>query len=720
MDIIGPLPKSAKGNRFALVTVDLASKYPDAVPLKRIDSDTVAEALLSIYSRVGLPREILHDQGTQFMSAVMRKFNQLLQIKSINTTPYNPRCNGSCEGFNKCLKQMLKKISDEEPETWDRYLQPLLFAYREVPQSSTGFSPFELLFGHEVRGPLFLIKEKILDADHEEFSVTSYVMQMRDRIRDFMKLANKSEIESKLKEKTYYDRSCRKRNFKLGDKVLLLLPTSSNKLIAEWRGPFEVVRKINKVDYVIRIGERERTYHINMLKPFYERLAAGELVDEVDSNLLQHEVINEVSHQSQINPNLTDGENSSILEVLTNASDVFGNSPGKINGISYEIQVDPGVKPIASLPYKVPFHLKDKVEKELHQWLEQGIIRKSQSPWASPAVIVKNSDGSIRITVDFRKLNPFVNVDNYPMADRDTVIENLGAASIMTKLDLTKAYFQIPLSAESRKYTSFVTEFGQFEFTCVPFGIRFASGLCNRLVKEILSDCSDFVTSFVDDLLVYSNDFQSHVKHLTCVMTKLFNAGVTLNLRKCSFAQSNVKFLGFYVGQGQIRPDPEKVASIRNFPRPITKKDLHSFLGLINFYRKFLPKLADYVAPLTDLLKRINPDKIEWSEITNGYFDRSVNLVSDDLALHIPLPGAKFILQTDASGVGIAGVLGQEIDGEFRPISFISRKLNAAERNYSVIELECLAIKYSVNYFYKYLYGEHFTIRTDHAPLTWL
>lgn len=160
VDIIGPMPKSFRRNRFALVMIDHATKYPDAVALKNIDSNTVAEALLEMFCRVGLPAEILHDQGTQFMSSVMKRFNSLLQIKSINTTPYNPRCNGTCENFNKTLKEMLRKISSDEPQIWDRYLQPLLFAYREVPQATTGFSPFELLFGYDVRGPLFLLKEK--------------------------------------------------------------------------------------------------------------------------------------------------------------------------------------------------------------------------------------------------------------------------------------------------------------------------------------------------------------------------------------------------------------------------------------------------------------------------------------------------------------------------------------------------------------------------------
>jgi hypothetical protein len=239
VDIIGPLPKSSRGNRFALVSIDLSTKYPDAVPLKYIDSQTVAEALLDIYSRVGLPREILHDQGTNFMSSVMRRFNELLKVKRINTTAWNPKCNGTCEAFNKCLKQMLKKISDDSPQTWDRFLQPLLFAYREVPQVSTGFSPFELLFGHEVRGPLYLLKEKILEneAGPEEIPVTTYVLEMRQRLREFLDIANTNEEISKQKEKSYYDRTSRKRSFKIGEKVLLLLPTDANKLLAEWKGP---------------------------------------------------------------------------------------------------------------------------------------------------------------------------------------------------------------------------------------------------------------------------------------------------------------------------------------------------------------------------------------------------------------------------------------------------------------------------------------------------
>ena len=335
-------------------------------------------------------------------------------------------------------------------------------------------------------------------------------------------------------------------------------------------------------------------------------------------------------------------------------------------------------------------------------------------------VIVSNTDKTLRLTVDYRKLNPHVNIDNYPMPDRDSVIEKLGNAKYMSKLDLTKAYFQLPLSENSRKYTSFVTEFGQFEFNVVPFGIRFASGLCNRIMKEVLHSCSDFVTTFVDDLVIYSSDFDSHLSHVNKVLSTLFNSGITLNLKKCSFAQQCIKFLGFIIEDCMLKPDIDKVNAIRNFPRPTTKKQLRSFLGILNFYNRFVPHLASHLSLLTNLLKKQCSDKIVWDENLDYCFRESRELVSANAALFIPRYGYNFVLQTDASDNGLGAVLGQEIDGEFRPISFISRKLNSAEQNYAVIEKECLAIKWAIEYFHQYLYARKFIVCTDHAPLTWL
>ena len=699
MDIIGPLPKSNKGNRFVLVTIDLATKYPDAIPLKRI-----AEGLLDIFARVGLPKEILHDQGSNFMSCIMKRFNELLQIKRINTSPYHPECNGTCEGFNKTFKLMIKKICNDEPSYWDKFLQPLLFAYREVPQTSTGFSPFELLFGHTVRGPLFLLKEGLIDenCDPEAVPVTEHVLKMREQIKNFMSISNSNESDSKMKQKTYYDKNCRKRIFKPGDKVLLLLPTSSNKLLAEWRGPFEIVRKLNSVDYMIRIGDKERVFHVNMLKKFHERTSVS-MVEECAT------VENDIDELDE-----------NVERLINRHADVFSTKPGVVKNLVYDIKIDPNTKPISSRPYRTPFHLKDKVKDEIVSWEKLGIIRKSNSEYASPIVVVMNSNKSVRLTVDFRKLNPHINCDNYPMPLREVVMEKLHGSKYMTKLDLTKAYLQIPLSEESKQYTSFVCDHGQYEFNVVPYGIKFGSGLCNRIMKNVLEGCDSFVTNFVDDIMVHSNSLEEHLEHLDIVLSKLTDAGMTLNRSKCRFAQTEVNFLGVRVGNGCITPDPEKVRAIRDFPLPKDKKKLRSYLGFIGYYRTFIPNLAKHIRPLTDLLKKSEPDSVKWTDDLIAIFDESKELISEEVRLTIPKPGCEFVVETDASNLGIGAVLNQKIDGKIVPISFISRVLNPAEVNYSVIEKECLAIKWAIDHFRPYLYASHFCVRTDHAPLSWL
>ena len=192
VDIIGPIhPATERGNIFILTIVDYATRYPEAVPLRTIETTSVAEALVSVFSRVGVPREILSDQGTQFMSGLMREVSRLLSVKQMTTTPYHPACNGLVERFNGTLKQMLRKMSAERPRDWDRYVGALLFAYREVPQASLGFSPFELLYGRTVRGPMSILKELWTDEVEESQVRTTYeyVLDLKNRLQETCKLA---------------------------------------------------------------------------------------------------------------------------------------------------------------------------------------------------------------------------------------------------------------------------------------------------------------------------------------------------------------------------------------------------------------------------------------------------------------------------------------------------------------------------------------------------
>ncbi|XP_071842666.1 uncharacterized protein [Apostichopus japonicus] len=249
VDIVGPIsPTSKHGNRYILTLVDYATRFPEAVPLRNIDTERVAEALVDIFSRVGVPSEILTDRGSQFTSDVMKEVSRLLSLRQLTTTPYHPICNGLVEKFNGTLKRMLKRMCEERPSDWDRYIGPLLFAYREAPQASTGFAPFELLYGRTVRGPMAILKEMwTSEVDNPETRSTyQYVLDLRERLEETCALARSELQESSERYKKYYNRKAKSRKFKPGDLVLILLPTDQNKLLMQWKGPFTVLSDLGK------------------------------------------------------------------------------------------------------------------------------------------------------------------------------------------------------------------------------------------------------------------------------------------------------------------------------------------------------------------------------------------------------------------------------------------------------------------------------------------
>ena len=223
MNIVGPLNKSGRGHKLILVLWDYATKYPEAVPLKTIESETVANAMIEIFSKVGIPKEILTDQGSNFMSSLMCQLCTLLDIKKLNTTPYHPQDDGLVENFNGTLKEMLKCYAQEEPTDWDRHIPYVLFAYRESPHETTGYSPFELLYGRQVRGPLQLMKENWEDDQTiEEESLVSYIIKTRDGLEQLHELASFKEIEAKRKQKKHFDDKSKVRDLEAGQRVLVL------------------------------------------------------------------------------------------------------------------------------------------------------------------------------------------------------------------------------------------------------------------------------------------------------------------------------------------------------------------------------------------------------------------------------------------------------------------------------------------------------------------
>ncbi len=252
MDLIGPLERSARGHRFALVLVDYATRYPEAVPLRSISAKSVAEALFRLISRVGIPKEILTDQGTAFMSRTLKELYELLGIKSIRTSVSHPQTDGLVERFNRTLKNMVRKFVKEDAKNWDKWLEPMLFAVREVPQASTGFSPFELLYGRQPRGVLDVIKESWEEGPSNSRNEIQYVLDLRAKLHTLGRLSMENLLQAQDKQMRLYNRGTRLRQFTPGDKVLVLLPTSSSKLLAKWQGPFVVTRRVGELDYGVK------------------------------------------------------------------------------------------------------------------------------------------------------------------------------------------------------------------------------------------------------------------------------------------------------------------------------------------------------------------------------------------------------------------------------------------------------------------------------------
>jgi hypothetical protein len=276
IDLVGEIkPASASGHRYILTLVDMATRFPEAVPLKSIDSVTVAEALIAIFSRMGFPEQILSDNGSQFVSELMKQVFRLLAIRPVHTTPYHPQANGRVERFNGSLKKMLRRVSAERPKDWDRYIPSVLFAYREMPNESTGFSPFELMFGRAPRGPVDILKDVWTGQDVKEEdgkSVYQYVFDLQNKLAETCRLARENAEKSSQKYTFYHDQKARLRTFKVGDQVLVLLPDSHNKLLMKWLGPFRVISVRGPVNYLIAMDDRTcKVFHTNMLKLYETR-----------------------------------------------------------------------------------------------------------------------------------------------------------------------------------------------------------------------------------------------------------------------------------------------------------------------------------------------------------------------------------------------------------------------------------------------------------------
>ena len=369
---------------------------------------------------------------------------------------------------------MIRKFVHDDSRNWDKWLVPLLFAVREVPQASTGFSPFELLFGRKPRGVLDLIKENWEEGPSPSKNEIQYVMDLLAKLHTLGQLSRENLLKAQERQQRLYNRGTKLRQFSPGDKVLVLLPTSSTKLLAKWQGPFVVTRRVGDVDYEVQWADGEgakQIYHLNLLKAWKEVVSVSLVSVDQEKDELGPEVPKLTNLISPLlDSHLYPSQRTDLAYLQKRFADVFSPLPGRTHLINHRIETTPGVS-VRTRPYRLPEHKRKLVQAEIKAMLELGVIEESHSAWSSPIVLVGKPDGSIRFCVDYRKVNDVSQFDAYPMPRVDELLDRLGTARFFSTLDLTKGYWQIPLSPESKEKTAFSAPDGLYQFRTLPFGL---------------------------------------------------------------------------------------------------------------------------------------------------------------------------------------------------------------------------------------------------------
>ncbi|XP_072178543.1 uncharacterized protein [Diadema setosum] len=483
VDCVGPLPRTKSGNQYLLTMMCASTRFPKAIPLRTITAKNVSKALVKFFTMVGLPKCVQSDQGSNFTSKIFQQVMSELGVECKNSS--------ALERFHQTLKNMMRVYCSEHEKEWDEGIPLLLFAVRESVQESLGFSPFELVFGHSVRGPLKILQEKILV--EPESNLLDYVCQFKDRLSCTRELAAGHLKAAQSNMKRLFDRKMKERHFEPGSKVLVLLPLQGDALKAGYAGPY----------------------------------------------------------------------------------------------------------------------------------------------------VVEKRDGSLRFCTDYRLLNSKTKSDLYPLPRIDDCIDRVGNAKYVSKFDLLKGYWQVPLSERAKELSAFVTPDGFFQYKVMPFGMKNAPATFQRLINTVTSGLVG-CEAYLDDIIVYSHTWEDHLLRVRALFDRLTSANLTVNLRKCEFSRAKVVFLGHIVGHGSVKPVEAKVETILNFPRPQSKRELRRFLGMTGYYRKFCHNFADVATPLTNMLRK--DSQFDWSDDCQVAFNRLKAMLASSPVLAAPNFDKQFIL----------------------------------------------------------------------------
>ena len=427
-----------------------------------------------------------------------------------------------------------------------------------------------------------------------------------------------------------------------------------------------------------------------------------------------------------INPNPRTTNQTSSLEILLNKYDsLFATFKGEVGRIRLEecFINTTTQRPIHLKPYRTTAQDQEKIDKLILEYCERKMIRKSRSPWGFPVVLVdKKDDGEkSRLCVDYRALNKITIDESFPMPMIDDIEDRLIGASVFTTLDVSSGFHHVVITKNDVQKTAFVTMNGKYEWMVMPFGLKNAPLIFQRVIHNLLWDyeLTRFTHNYIDDIIIFSNSISDHLEHLERVFEMLDKENIILKRSKCDFLKQKISYLGYQISFNKVEPIHSKTQAINDLPAPHDVKSVRSFVGKVNYYKKFIPNRTEVLAPLYELTKK--NVRFNWTEKEQKSFDLIKSILMSHPALGIFDPNRHILIKTDASEIGIGAVMKQKNDdADLVTIAYFSKKLLPYQQKYIVTERECLAIVEAIEYWSYYLMGRKFTVETDHKPLEWL
>ena len=417
----------------------------------------------------------------------------------------------------------------------------------------------------------------------------------------------------------------------------------------------------------------------------------------------------------------SDSTKVTVAELLTTHSETFSRDDDDLGCTHLAThEIDTGkAKPIKQPPHRTPLAYQGKDKEAIEKMKDKGVIRESTSPWASPVVLIPKKDGTLRVCIDYRRVNQVTKKDGFPLPNMRDCLDSVAGSAYFSTLDLTSGYHQVPVAEADIPKTAFVTKHGLFECLTLPFGLCNGPSTFQRVMELALRGLQ-WITCliYIDDIIVFAKTEEEHLARLGEILNRIQSANLKLKPGKCHLLQTEVLFLGHLLSGEGVKPNPANIDRVLGWSTPTKPKEVRQFLGLATYYRRFIKDFAKIAKPLSELTG--TSVEFKWTDACQQSFDALKHALTGPEIMAYPLDVGEFILDTDACDVSIGAVLSQVQDGKEKVVAYASRTLNKAERNYCVTDKELLAVKHFIEHFRHYLLGRHFIVRSDHQALQWL